>query len=141
MTPVLHAIFRVAYAAQYQAQVGHWHVQGEDFHEFHAMFKDEYEYWQGKIDDIAEHIRTAGEFLPTSLADLGAHAAKFERSSDSKVLCANYLRHLKALLGLAQKLNREKDANEADVDLAGELSRDMRKAIWKFENVLSPQAK
>lgn len=134
---ILQALFKLSYASYYVAQAAHWHVRGPDFTEFHGYFGDEYEYWADKIDVIAEHIRTHRAFLPCCLPELakGLPAGKLE--SDPIALTKTYLSYLNSVLGLVNKLNAaaETAKSPADIDLAGELAREIKKAIWKAESI------
>lgn len=52
----------------------HWNVEGPHFHSLHALFGDQYtELWEA-LDEIAERIRTLGEYAPFSHAELSRHA-------------------------------------------------------------------
>ena len=46
----------------------HWNVIGPHFHDLHKFFESQYEELDGKIDDIAEFIRSLGSKSPGSLA-------------------------------------------------------------------------
>jgi starvation-inducible DNA-binding protein len=57
----------------------HWNVTGPHFHDLHKFFESQYDALDGKIDDIAEFIRSLGEKSPGSLAEFlsrreGAHS-------------------------------------------------------------------
>lgn len=45
----------------------HWNVEGEDFHQYHALFGEIYEDAYGSIDPIAENIRKLDEYAPFNL--------------------------------------------------------------------------
>ncbi len=45
----------------------HWNVTGIDFYDKHKLFEDQYNQINEYIDDVAERIRTLGEFPPASL--------------------------------------------------------------------------
>lgn len=47
----------------------HWNVVGPRFRELHLMFEEQYTELAVAVDDIAERIRTLGEFAPGSYAD------------------------------------------------------------------------
>lgn len=134
---ILQALFRLSYASYYVAQTAHWHVRGPNFVEFHGYFGGEYEYWADKIDTLAEHIRMHRAFLPCCLPELakGLPAGKLE--SDPLALTRTYLNYLNSVLGLVNKLNAAAEAakSAADIDLAGELAREVKKAIWKAESL------
>lgn len=47
----------------------HWNVVGPRFRELHLMFEEQYTELAVAVDDIAERIRTLGEFAPGSYAE------------------------------------------------------------------------
>jgi starvation-inducible DNA-binding protein len=47
----------------------HWNVTGPHFHDLHKFFESQYEDLDGKIDEIAEFIRSLGQASPGSLAE------------------------------------------------------------------------
>lgn len=142
---VLQSIFTAMYATSYTAQVGHWHVRGADFNDIHGYFGAEYDVWSGKIDVVAEQIRQHGAFMPTSLSGLGARAPKDNAravETASVALVRTYAKHLTMLSNLIEKLNvvATEENSAADIDLAGELARDVKKALWKATSILARQS-
>ena len=137
--PTLQSLFKMAYATYYTAQASHWHVTGPDFQKYHDFFGAEYEYWAGKIDIIAEHIRTHKATLPCCLVELAKGTPSNAETGDARSLIKRYLQYLNVVLSLVTKLNTAAEAADAaaDIDLAGELAREVKKAIWKAESMLS----
>lgn len=45
----------------------HWNIEGPDFYEYHKFFKKIYNDLWKSVDDIAEQIRSIGEYAPGSL--------------------------------------------------------------------------
>lgn len=135
---VLQNLFVTAYGAYYIAQTGHWHVTGPQFNEFHSYFGSEYGYWADKIDVIAEHIRSHNQFLPNSLSDLAAKLPKHELVNDPIQLTARYLKYLSAVEDYVVRLNDYAEAAKQpeDIDLAGEMVREIKKAIWKAKAIV-----
>ena len=52
----------------------HWNVQGIVFHDFHALFKEQYEALFDIADDIAERARTLGEPAFGTMAEFIKHS-------------------------------------------------------------------
>lgn len=52
----------------FRAHGYHWNVEGEDFHQYHALFSDIYEDVYSSIDPLAENIRKLGEYAPFKLS-------------------------------------------------------------------------
>lgn len=47
----------------------HWNVTGPQFHALHEMYEEQYETIEDVIDDVAERIRTYGDFAPGTLRE------------------------------------------------------------------------
>lgn len=47
----------------------HWNVIGIDFYDKHKLFEEQYTQINEYIDDVAERIRTLGEYPPATLAE------------------------------------------------------------------------
>lgn len=56
------------YLLYLKTQNYHWNVTGKMFRPLHTLFEEQYKEMAGSIDDIAERIRTLGEFTPASLS-------------------------------------------------------------------------
>lgn len=52
----------------------HWNVHGIVFHDFHALFKEQYEALLDIADDIAERARALGEPAFGSMVEFSKHA-------------------------------------------------------------------
>lgn len=63
----LQAVFRDNFVAYYRAHVAHVNIQGRNFYSDHKLLGRIYEFLQGNIDEIAELIRTVGDFMPDNL--------------------------------------------------------------------------
>jgi len=46
----------------------HWNVEGIHFQQLHAFFAEQYTVLDAQIDDIAERIRSLGDYAPGSMA-------------------------------------------------------------------------
>ncbi len=47
----------------------HWNVTGPSFHALHEMYEEQYQAIEQIIDEIAERIRTYGEFAPGTMQE------------------------------------------------------------------------
>lgn len=52
----------------YVAKGYHWNVEGEDFHQYHALFQEIYEDVASSVDPTAENIRKLNEYAPFTLS-------------------------------------------------------------------------
>ena len=58
-----------SYSLYLQTHNFHWNVTGPQFRELHLMFEEHYNELAVAVDDIAERIRTLGEFAPGSYSE------------------------------------------------------------------------
>jgi len=67
----LQQIAKIAFASEFsfslKAQNFHWNVEGQDFFEYHALFKEIYDETYSSIDAFAENLRKLGTYAPASL--------------------------------------------------------------------------
>jgi starvation-inducible DNA-binding protein len=66
----LQQVFADNFAAYYRAHVAHVNIQGRNFYSDHKLLGKIYEDLSAQIDAIAELLRTLGEFMPTTLAEV-----------------------------------------------------------------------
>ena len=59
----------------------HWNVEGRDFYQFHAFFKEIYEDVYSAVDPTAENLRKLGTYAPFTLPTLD----KLREVDDKKV--------------------------------------------------------
>ncbi len=66
LTAALKSVMGDTYALYVKTHGYHWNVTGQRFKSLHEMFMEQYtELWTA-LDEIAERIRTLGEFAPGS---------------------------------------------------------------------------
>jgi starvation-inducible DNA-binding protein len=78
----LQAVFRDNFVAYYRSHVAHVNTVGRNFYSDHKLLGKIYEHLQGNIDQLAELIRSLGEFMPASLESVTDEAT----ISDSDVM-------------------------------------------------------
>jgi len=61
-----------SYALYLKTHNYHWNVTGPMFNTLHTMFQTQYEELALAVDDIAERIRTLGEYAPGSFSEFTA---------------------------------------------------------------------
>ena len=67
----LQTLLASTYTLYLQTHNFHWNVTGPQFRELHLMFEEHYTEMAVAVDDIAERIRTLGEFAPGTYAAFG----------------------------------------------------------------------
>ena len=74
LTAALKSVMGDTYALYVKTHGYHWNVTGPRFKSLHEMFMEQYtELWTA-LDEIAERIRTLGEFAPGSTEQILEHA-------------------------------------------------------------------
>jgi len=61
VTKILNALLSDEYLLYTKSLKFHWNIYGIVFHDFHALFKEQYEALLDIADDIAERVRALGE--------------------------------------------------------------------------------
>ena len=72
----------------------HWNVVGPHFHDLHKFFESQYEEVDGKIDEIAERIRSLGGNTISTMAEFIQHTRLKEnpdKYSDAKTMVSQLL--------------------------------------------------
>lgn len=57
------------YTLYVKTQNYHWNVEGQMFRSLHLMFEEQYNDLAGAVDEIAERIRSLGEYAPGSFVE------------------------------------------------------------------------
>lgn len=126
------------YTTMYLSQAAHWNIQGSDFVQLHALFKESYEMVYGAIDDVAEQVRILGVLMPRALPDLLAtSSAPLPASDESLEAYVSCLVRAHTMLkdkwdDIAQTSGRDAGLN----DLVSRLSGEHAKLVWKLRATL-----
>lgn len=56
-------------ALKFKSQGYHWNVEGDDFTQYHELFSDVYEDYEGVTDTYAEWLRMLKQYAPYRLTD------------------------------------------------------------------------
>ncbi len=72
----------------------HWNVIGIDFYDKHKLFEEQYNQINEYIDDVAERIRTLGEFPPASLTAFISLAEIKETPNSTGEMSQNLIQQL-----------------------------------------------
>ena len=138
----LQATFCDNFVAYFRSHMAHVNVVGRNFDGDHTLLGEVYEYLQGKIDVLAELIRTTGDFAPNNLmsvvvdadiADepvLGTADDFLETVRDNLVMLVNRYREL-------AEAASDDEAEEIE-NFAQEEVLALNKLIWKFDATLTP---
>lgn len=139
----LRQVFVDNFMAYFRSHVAHVNVVGRNFESDHELLKGIYEARQAEIDMIAELLRTMGEFMPTSLADIVGEAmvpdSAVDGSADDllditrstlQILLDDFI----ALNDIADDQDQDEIANYAQEQILA-----LRKDLWMLDSTLGPR--
>jgi starvation-inducible DNA-binding protein len=121
----------------------HWNVTGPHFHDLHKLFESQYDFIDGKIDEIAEFIRSLGEKSPGSLREF-LKSTRIKEDAGADVTASQMLHHLLAdheAVIRQLRLDVDKAGNKlhaADVaDFLTGLLEEHQKTAWMLRATVS----
>lgn len=116
----------------------HWNVTGPHFKSLHDLFEEQYtEIWEA-TDEIAERIRTMGEYAPNNFAELQDITSLTpsgqtpDADSMVQILAEDNRAIVKTLTNTLQAAEEQND--EATVDLMVGRIHAHEKAAWMLES-------
>lgn len=118
----------------------HWNVTGPLFNTLHKMFEDQYMELAPAVDDIAERIRTLGEYAPGSYKDFAELSSVAEASGkeDAEEMIRQLVLAREAVVRTAR--NMLPAVNEADdeptLDLLTQRMQVHEKTAWMLRSLL-----
>jgi len=122
----------------YKTHGFHWNVEGSNFYSLHLMFEKFYTTLWESMDETAEHIRTLGERVPSSYADL-LKLASIEESQMAplpnimvQVLRDDYIKLSKKAYEVIEYAESQKDM--ATVDMMTKYVAFLEKACWMLQS-------
>jgi starvation-inducible DNA-binding protein len=140
----LQAVFRDNFMAYYRSHVAHVNTVGRNFYSDHKLLGKIYEHLQGNIDQLAELLRTLGEFMPVSVMAVVDQATipdsdVMGTADDMLVLVRSDIMTLDEQY---QELVRRATDESIDeiADFAQSEIRTLRKFVWMLDSTLMPEA-
>lgn len=67
LSNTLKSLLADTVSLKFLAQGYHWNVEGTSFYQFHELFSEIYNDYEGGIDGLAEWLRKLGEMAPSDL--------------------------------------------------------------------------
>lgn len=118
----------------------HWNVTGPMFQTLHGMFEEHYTELQTAVDDIAERIRSLGEFAPGSYKKFRELSA-IEEADDvpsAREMISDLLKGHETVIRTARSVvsNAEKATDEATLDLLTRRIDYHEKTAWMLRSML-----
>ncbi|MCM2350150.1 MAG: DNA starvation/stationary phase protection protein [Bacteriovoracaceae bacterium] len=129
------------YLLYLKTQNYHWNVTGKMFRPLHTLFEEQYKEMAKSVDEIAERIRTLGEFTPATLSGfLKVSSIKEETSIPSaEEMIHNLVQGNEAVVMAAREIISLTDDCEDDVtaDLMVERMQIHEKNAWMLRSMLT----
>jgi len=120
----------------------HWNVVGPHFHDLHKFFESQYEEVDGKIDEIAERIRSLGGNTISTMAEFIQHTRLEEnpdKYNDAKTMVSQLLAdHETIIRNLRKDVNVcfDKYHDIGTQDFLTGLIEDHEKMAWMLRAVI-----
>jgi DNA-binding ferritin-like protein len=136
----LTQVFNDNFVAYFRSHAAHVNIMGRNFASDHELLGGIYESLQAEIDTIGELLRSLGEFMPNSIADIldGSHIedAPVEGSADDLLITVrDDLEHLKGcyeeLIAIAEDDGHKEIANYAQDRVLA-----IAKQLWMLNSTL-----
>ena len=136
----LRKVLADTYALYFKTHGYHWNVTGPRFKALHELFMEQYtELWQA-LDDIAERIRTLGEFAPASSEEISSHATIKPDNGvpDAEDMISNLVRGHETLAQVAKDGVRvaEEGDDAVTADLLTQRAAASEKTAWMLRSSL-----
>lgn len=121
----------------------HWNVTGPMFNTLHLMFEQQYTELHMAVDEIAERIRSLGEFAPGSYMEFGKLTAIKESSGhvSAQEMMEQLLLGHETVAKTARSIfpAAEKGNDEASLDLLTSRIQLHEKTAWMLRSMLSQE--
>jgi DNA-binding ferritin-like protein len=140
-TEQLTQVFNDNFVAYFRSHTAHINITGRNFRSDHKLLQGVYERRQAEIDVLGELLRTLGEFMPRSLADIIADSEidddTVEGSADD--LLVTVRDNLEQLKGCYEELMAvaEDEGHQEIANYAQEQILDLAKSIWMLDSTLA----
>lgn len=127
----------------FRSQVAHVNVVGRNFYSDHRLLGKIYEHLQANVDILAEHLRTIGEFMPSTLDSIIATSGISDEpcvgTADDLLehVRANLVELVSSYTELAEVASDE-DIEEIE-NYAQEEILALNKYIWMLDSTLTPE--
>ena len=91
---ILNTLLADEFTLYVKTRNAHWNVTGDNFHELHKFFEEQYEQLDEIMDEVAERVRMLGHFSIGSLNDI----VKNTRLTENKAEYGSQNKLIKGLL-------------------------------------------
>lgn len=145
ITDALKRVLAETYGLMLKTQNYHWNVEGPQFPGLHALFMTQYSELFLAVDEVAERIRTLGEYAPGSYGEF-AKLSKIKDGNgelDSDAMVKDLYQDNMTVLASIKKAftAAEKAADQPTVDLMNARTAAHEKAAWMLRSSLPKQSR
>jgi starvation-inducible DNA-binding protein len=136
----LRQVFNDNFVAYFRSHVAHVNITGRNFRSDHKLLAGVYERRQAEIDQIAELIRSLGDFMPTSIGEVVAGSEILDMACEGSAdqLLEDVRSDLEQLKGCYEQLIQVAD-DEGYLEIsnyAQDQVLDLAKSIWMLSATL-----
>lgn len=119
----------------------HWNVTGPMFNSLHMMFEQQYTELFTAVDDIAERIRSLGEFAPGSFQRFNqlSQIQEEQDTPDADTMIRNLIAGQEAVVKTAREVVKIADAanDEPTLDLLTQRMQVHEKTAWMLRSLIA----
>lgn len=134
----LTGVLADTFVLYYKTHAYHFNVEGEDFHQYHGMFDEQYNRLWTAVDEIAERIRALDSYAPLSLKTLLSHASLKESGQmrDARQMAQDLAEdHEELSQSIAALIETAEEGNDAaTADLLTQRLGDHEKTAWMLRS-------
>ncbi|AHF01804.1 MULTISPECIES: Dps family protein [Thiomicrospira] len=119
----------------------HWNVTGPMFNSLHMMFEQQYTELFTAVDEIAERIRSLGEFAPGSFQRFNqlSQIQEEQDTPDADTMIRNLIAGQEAVVKTAREVVKIADAanDEPTLDLLTQRMQVHEKTAWMLRSLIA----
>ncbi len=119
----------------------HWNVTGPMFNSLHMMFEQQYTELFTAVDEIAERIRSLGEFAPGSFHRFNqlSQIQEEQETPDADTMIRNLIAGQEAVVKTAREVVKIADAanDEPTLDLLTQRMQVHEKTAWMLRSLIA----
>lgn len=144
VTEGLAKVLADTFILYFKTHTFHWNVEGPHFKALHDLFMEQYTELWNATDEIAERIRSLGEYAPGSWQDMVRRASLQETGQmpDSRAMIEMLANDNKAITETLKPVLHasQKEGDEVTADLMIQRIAIHEKAAWMLRSLLKNAA-
>lgn len=144
ITDGLSKVLADTFILYFKTHTFHWNVEGPHFKQLHELFEEQYTELWGATDEIAERIRTLGEYAPNSWSAMAKNASLQEtgQTPDAMAMVEMLANDNKAIVEVMKPVlhTAQEHGDEVTADLMIQRMAVHEKAAWMLRSLLKDAA-